>query len=128
MNVDDRIIDSSFVKVAGLLVIIALALMLLPSTTPSSAAPGRHCKNVKAKPDSSPVRVVNISCRRARRIVRYATRHYQTAPRKWVFINPGGCEGMIVRKRDKNWVIRHTYRPRPGRPFIYTVIYSGCHS
>lgn len=87
-----------------------------------------QCRSVDARPLPSTVEAINMPCRKARRLVRYTTRHNRRPPRGWIYINPAGCEGIIVRRRDRKWVIAHDYRPRPGRQAVWSVIYRGCRS
>ena len=107
----------------------AAALLLCLGGPIGEAEAKRTCRPVPAGSEmASTVSAVNMSCKRARRIVRFATFHGQTAPRGWGFINPGGWEGLIVRRKQKKWVISHSYRVKPGMRAIYTVIYRGCTS
>lgn len=78
-------------------------------------------------PANSKVRAVNMSCERARRLVRITTETGR-APSGWVYLNPAGCEGVIVRRRDRARVVARNYRLPKGAAGVRTIIYRGCKS
>lgn len=88
----------------------------------------RECKKVPHPAGASHVRAINMSCTTARSIVRRTARNNGEPPAGWTFVNPGGCEGKIVRDGDADWTARHINRTPPGRPAISVVIFAGCNS
>lgn len=77
---------------------------------------------------ASTATAVNMACRPARALVRATALGRGVAPGGWVFVNPAGCEGLIVRAADAAWVRAHGYRPRPDRPAVVATVYPGCRS
>lgn len=109
---------------------IALAasvLVVAVASVPAATAATRRCKPVAAKPRPSLVKAVNMTCRKARRLVRAQTFSGRTEP-GWVWINPAGCEGLIVRRRHRAYVLSHGYRLPKGAPGVRAVIFRGCRS
>lgn len=93
----------------------------------AATAASRACKPIPARPRASYVRAVNMSCAKARWLVREQTYSHRM-PAGWVWINPAGCEGFIVRRRDQGYVLSHGYRLPTGAPAVRAVIYRGCAS
>ena len=102
--------------------VMGVAAALLP---PAAAA--RSCQPVRVDGKPVLVQVQNVSCRRGRPIAR---RFSATGalPSGWEGRNPGGCEWVLFRKRDRARVIRNGYQAPPGVPTILTVRDRGCTS
>jgi hypothetical protein len=107
--------------------LLASLLVLAAASAAPAPAATRICKPVAAAPEPSRVQAVNMSCSKARELVRRQTFSGRTAP-GWVWINPAGCEGLIVRRRDRAYVLSHGYRIPKGAPAVRAVIYRGCRS
>lgn len=104
---------------AAFAVVIAVSPAMLPAASPAVT---RACRPVPANPQASVVRAVNMSCAKARWLVREQTFSGRT-PARWV---PAGCEGMIVRRSDRPYVLSHGYRIPKGAPAVRAVVYRGC--
>lgn len=118
------------IPVTAVIVILVAFLLLLvaESFVASATARERACSSVAAQPMASTVLAVNMSCRRARQLVASTTRNNRKAPRGWVYINPAGCEGFIVRTRDRGGFIKRQYRFQAGASGVRSNIYRGCRS
>lgn len=98
------------------------------SLTVKSGHVTRTCKKVPHPAGASHVRAINMNCTAARSIVRRTAKNNGEPPAGWTFVNPAGCEGVIVRNGDVDWTANHRYRTPPGRPAISVVIFAGCNS
>lgn len=111
----------------GSISLAAIAVATVYLLLAPSVADARRCKPIAARPEASSVRAINTNCNNARNLVWWQTFRGRTPP-GWVWINPGGCEGLIVRRRDRGYVISHGYQPRPGAPAAIATIFRGCRS
>lgn len=96
--------------------------------SPRSVRPElRACGSVRdPKGPRSKVHASQISCHRARRLVRRYVQKDKLA-RTWIAVNPAGCEYLMYRRRDRQ-VYEHQYSPRAGAPLIAFTKFRGCNS
>lgn len=87
----------------------------------------RGCGSVRdPKGPRSKVHASDISCIRARRLVRRYVQGDRLA-RTWTAENPGGCEYLMYRREDRALYERRS-PPRAGAPLIHFTKFRGCHS
>jgi hypothetical protein len=105
----------------------AVAVAAPPAAQAQTAGAARACRAVTVDGQKAPVRATGVSCAHARPIAKRFAKSGRL-PSGWDSVNPAGCEHVLFRAGDRDYVLAHQYHAPAGSPLINTVRFRGCSS